>query len=124
MDLLENELVLKYFGCRVLCSEAHFTNMAYDEHERCISTRVLQSMQEPIKKGERFINCHGPNGNGQTSESVNETGQWYGYQEPWHPYYLRLPDRFQKQECVHCFCRIKRKCCYCEEAKPSPEKER
>lgn len=57
-DLLSHPLILKYFGCRAVCTEAHFVNMGYDEHERCMSYRILTAMQESIKDGEKFLLCY------------------------------------------------------------------
>jgi len=86
-SLLENELVQKYFaiddwdgGCK-----------------RCDAQAVLRAMQEPIRKGDKYLfwklvpeimTC--------ATEDLETT---------WHPDYLRLPDRFQterKEKCLFC----------------------
>lgn len=91
MDIIENELILKYFGtehkgCPPDCG---------GDHDGMIAFRVLRAMQEPIQKGERYL-C--------LAETINE--RISGSEKAWmecletleadlHPTYLRLPDRFQ-----------------------------
>ena len=103
MDLLDNPLIRKYFGDE-------------DTNNPCtpagIAWNVLRAMQEPIKKGDWYLWC---DGNEDTKERVWRDPLPGRFEENFHPHYLRLPDRFQKQE---------QKCnesCVCYEKKPTPE---
>lgn len=89
-SLLDNELVRKYFGCRAVCTEAHFINVGYDEHEWCMSSRILESMQQPIKKGDRYLLA---NFDGSVSEEIGG-----GLTDYFHAYCLRLPSQFQTEK--------------------------
>lgn len=91
MGILENELVWKYFGtkhtgCPEGCNYDHFD---------ASSKRVLDAMQQPIRKGERYLNCHAPNDRWAELVSYEDITNY-------HPYHLRLPDAHQKQECKYC----------------------
>ena len=119
MNILDNELVRKYFRCEVhkglggstkcqLCSEAM---MAY---------RILRAMQEPIKKGDEFLNLDwdgGISGPWKAEKDVPCEKQFFGIR-------LRLPDRFQKQECYQ----TSIMCPSCNQphqiVKPTPEPEK
>ena len=81
MDILQNELVKKYFNN---------------------AEEVISSMQEPIRKGERYLWW-----------SIDYSGQWVEQTQTadidgFHPFKLRLPDKFQKKECpnvsLECSC--------------------
>lgn len=91
-NLLDNELVRTYFGCRALCTEAHFVNVGYDEHERCIAYRILDAMQQPIRKGERYLDINGLSCGAGVKEGVSLLDIYY-----LHAFYLRLPNAFQPQ---------------------------
>lgn len=85
-SILENTLVRKYFkdDCSV-CRDWPVQGAAW---------HVLTAMQEPIKKGERVLSFYG------LAIGWIEAKSELIYSEPeHHPYCLRLPDRFQKQEC-------------------------
>lgn len=87
MDILDNELVKKYFRCKE-CS------VCRDWPVQGIAWHVLISMQEPIKKGERYL-CIKFNG-----DIVEESCFAVVFYPHWHC--LRLPDRFQKEEKKEC----------------------
>lgn len=131
MNILENEMVRKYFWCNI---ENH--DYIYPETggricacRKTMAMRILQSMQQPIKKGEQYLNI-----------LAFDPAEWYVYDqqsydidESLHLYCLRLPDRFQKQECEctdlrksTCGCWVGIYPCrthFCIHApKPSPEK--
>lgn len=123
MNLLDNELVRKYFGCdlrgvQTLCD--HFNQQNCD---KSTSYRILQSLQEPIKKGERYLNFNG-------NMDLYEEAMTKELTCPsFHPMALRLPDRFQKQEKPSCVHHLMPPCGFCgavpvyyEQPKPSPEK--
>lgn len=119
MDILNNTLVRKYFRCR-----EHtwlFSTECFNCSDSAMSYRVISAMQEPIKKGEKYLfwisSCHGLGA--KIPESYFE--EWtcgeeqkrigVGYIEDnfdsYHPQALRLPDRFQKRECperITCEC--------------------
>lgn len=98
MTILDNELVRKYFGCRAVCTEAHFINVGYDEHERCMSFRILAAMQQPIRKGERYLWWFSD----KVEEKISDVDS-LGCDETAHPHCLRLPDAHQKQDSkCHC----------------------
>lgn len=116
MNLLENELVKKYFGnrhesCPPGCNYGHEEKMAY---------RILAAMQEPIKNGERCLNIFG-------KEPIEDI--WNGEMKlDLHAYILRLPSGFQtpeKEECDHPFKNLVFQtsgilCCLCSKTvKPS-----
>jgi hypothetical protein len=84
VDPLKNELIVKYFGCVL-----HETGSRYD-CEWIMSSKILRAMQEPIRKGERYIYS---NGNGDWFEKVAEEG--IPYQQC---FVARLPDAHQKRE--------------------------
>jgi hypothetical protein len=84
VSLLENELVRRFFG---ECEDHLGCN------RDCMSRHILDAMQQPIKKGERYL-FH----NGEKLTEFTVTGA--EADEPFHPLLLRLPDKFQpKQEC-------------------------
>lgn len=110
MNILQNELVLKYFRhCQSdVCGCANWTDT--------IAGEVIEAMQHPIKKGERYLCLQvGTENIYVLKEEVVDRD------EPIHPYYLRLPDAFQKQECDH-----RPECRDCGKAfpKPAPTSER
>lgn len=92
-DLLDNELVRKYFGCGPLT--ACCGNLDGGMPVEHMSYRILRAMQQPIKKGERYL--VGTHQDTDMWGVVEKT--WEGTDiRGWHTAYLRLPDRFQKQE--------------------------
>lgn len=121
-DILDNELARKYFGCRAVCTQEHFINVGYSEHGRCMSARILDAMQQPILKGERYLKITIL---GDILENIAE------YDLSPYANYLRLPDAFQKQDsrepdylCDVCH-RMASKHIACEiphKPTPSPEK--
>jgi len=93
MNILENELIRKYFGWSMGPTSVELDDMR-------IAYFVLAAMQEPIKKGDRYLSID-QYGNVTESSQSSETG-WADY----HPSALRLPQRFQtpeKKECDHPF---------------------
>lgn len=102
MNILDNKLVKTYFWCKQPCPDGNLalhpgTCMAV------MSERVLKAMQEPIKKGELYleININDDldmelyleiNDDLDMVEDLSEN-QWV---VGWHPDCLRLPDKFQK----------------------------
>lgn len=99
MNLLDNELIRKFFACSSECRCETFGSC-----EGALATRVLTSMQEPIKKGDKYILC---DHDGVISLRTAE----YALDSAIHSACLRLPDRFQpsvskvqKQnaECIKC----------------------
>lgn len=113
MNLLDHPLIRTYFGC----NHPQGTTYCGDHCKERISVRVLRSMQEPIKKGERCLELFNE---GEVKEIVLHPITVVAY----HPMFLRLPDRFQKQKievlkCCHGF----PICIHCQDKpKPSPEK--
>lgn len=99
-SILDNELVKKYFGCKAWggCPDDE------DEH---IALRVILAMQEPIKKGDKYLDIQ-PRGvieQGVFSELI-----WKDMdcKNAWHPHKLRLPSWFKTCDhdgylkCVNC----------------------
>ena len=80
MNILDNELVQKYFGDSV---PDDYGDMAM---------RILQAMQEPIKKGERSLVF---SGNSFYEVEATEDREPYG---EFHPQQLRLPSEFQPKD--------------------------
>src|SRR6185436_16728548 len=93
MRLLKSELVKKYFGYAVDgglgCAEVY-------PLKADIALRVLEAMEQPIKKGEKYLMVQQ-----QTLDPLNVTeyecigDNFKG--STFHPIALRLPDRFQEQ---------------------------
>lgn len=134
MDLLSNEKVLKFFcDC-----------MVHDRGncEPGMALRILESMQTPIRKGERYLridyaSMHDPLiGANEASISERIAGNWKseGQSSEWtkhyqselefHPLALRLPDCFQKAECecLRLFHNEYDCKCLCSQCKPAPWK--
>lgn len=89
MSILENELVKKYFGC----ATAHYRDMKTFKLSPCycLANHVLAAMETEIEKGDRLL----------TLGEIWEKNIWSGNTTlGFHPYHLRLPDRFQAKECV------------------------
>lgn len=80
-SILENELVRKYFGCNPELNYPH-------DCQALMALRVLTAMQEPIKKGERYLDVLRDL---TIDERVAETDWGIGL----HMGYLRLPSQFQ-----------------------------
>lgn len=109
MSILDNELVREYFGQWTDRKNSRETQF-YEQ----MSLRVIEAMQQPIKKGDKYLSLIVP---GTVSEQVAEVGTL----EDFHPYALRLPDRFQKKECGHAWFA---KCIKCGEEADLPEEKR
>lgn len=90
-DLLDNELVRKYFGCPANDCREHVPCYTVEQH---MAFRVLHAMQQSIKKGERYLNWS--DNDGGFYETMAQ-----GDHDAENPHWgvLRLPDRFQKKEC-------------------------
>lgn len=111
MDILENELVKKYFGCH--CPP--MANVYGDIHQKNCSPeatamRVIQAMQEPIKKDELVL-----------ERFCSKEEEWQVMKSPKdfdadiHSAFLLLPPRFQKSEekkCEHHWLKRSGKDCY------------
>lgn len=96
IDILQNELVKKYFGCD--CGRDgepslhnHFVKETCEDK---LSVNVLKSMQEPIRDGER---CLILDGNGWKEWKMSGDG----ISSTYHPDSLRLPDKFQTAVKMH-----------------------
>jgi hypothetical protein len=87
-NILDNELVRKYFAFDLEGKE-------YDQSS--IAACVLHAMQEPIRKGERYLGWPSYTTVNQWTEQV--CGEHEITPIDFHPFQLRLPDRFQKREC-------------------------
>lgn len=87
MNILENSLVVKYFGCGCKAEKTNCPErMAY---------RVLQAMQEPIRKGEKFLSLYA---DGTLNEAMADKDD----DKIWHSDLLRLPDQFQTEREPYC----------------------
>lgn len=108
MNILENQLVKKYFGCyafEIKCTNGN----EYLEH---MAYRILQAMQEPIKKGERclFVDKYGDDQHRIIPEShsilrIQEYTAEKDFLDAVHLGLWRLPDCFQRRECS-CACHL------------------
>lgn len=92
MNLIHNELVRKYFGSDT-CLKADTV-----DHDwlNCMAKNVIEAMQTPIRKGERYLDIYDFKIMIAQSEFLSESMAL----SDWHPSALRLPDVFQKQECA------------------------
>lgn len=86
MNLLEHELVVKYFGADL--PAGHYIVEA-------ISHRIIKAMCEPLKKGERFLSI---NERWDPLKIIEQICVFDTPPDNFHPYSLRLPDKFQ------CYC--------------------
>lgn len=88
--LLSHPLVLKYFGCGCAPLEPEWpkhTGSCYSWRARA----VIEAMQEQIKKGERYLWVPA-----EVEPRIEIAGNLnYDITERFHPYFLRLPSRFQ-----------------------------
>ncbi len=92
MTILNNELVLKYFGST---HESCPPGCQY-EHKDKLANRVLQAMQKPIAFPDK---CLAIGDDGSVGEFECRKGSKY---IAFHSQLLRLPDRFQKRLTVGC----------------------
>lgn len=107
MNILENELVRKYFGCH--CPPEQNTLAGYHPEncsDKAIALRILQAMQEPIKKGESYLNSANKNDWIRLDDCPIDI-------EDFHPFGLRLPDQFQSPKPSTAKCLHKTSGCYC-----------
>lgn len=111
-SLLDNELMQKYFGAA-----------GKDDYERacCTAFNILQAMQEPIRKGDRYLFWH----KDKVTEMVWE--DFMATIEESHAEHLRLPDAFQNQEKFCCDLHqhvpgVTEYPCTMKKPTPSPEK--
>jgi len=113
-DILSNELVRKYFGLENTCWVK-----GSPQYRAYMAENVLQAMQQPIKKGDRYLRCLN---DGKVEECTLTAGLTWDLA---HFGDLRLPDHFQgeRKECehdleIHC-----KKCEYREWVKAVPSSE-
>lgn len=91
-NILDNELVCKYFG--------EITDPGIWKYE--IAYNILQAMQEPIRRIDKYLCIHR---NEKTGEiSFCEARGNISLENHWHPECLRLPDKFQHQHDWKCEC--------------------
>lgn len=120
-SILDNPLVLRYFGCDGLehtPSNKAYTHWCQTHGSGCepfISERILQAMQEPIRKGEKYLDLSNSwyrekNHLGQLPVMIADC-DLEPLEEP-HFSFLRLPDRFQRQE-IDLLCQKCRRDCKC-----------
>lgn len=87
IDILLHPLIVKYFACHKhdTCSE----NLSPE----CIALSILRSMQESIRKGERYLclNINPLEIDGPIERTRMESDSDFEF----HPFMLRLPDKFQ-----------------------------
>lgn len=97
MNLLEHELVRKYF--KSCCGDDGRGN-GRGHSGPCpdFSAVVLKAMQEPIRYGERYLQIW--DDEGHLVEVKNCTIE---QAQAWHPNILRLPERFQKPDKCLCY---------------------
>ncbi len=90
MNIFENDLIRKYFGMDFRPEEMDTLSA-----QQQMAYGIVQAAQDPIKEGELYLYC-----------SIDYPGEWVVQKQvttttEFHPFKLRLPERFQKQECVH-----------------------
>lgn len=84
MDILDNELVQRYWGHKNCDRAAHNPDLC----RAYMAWRVLRAMQEPIRNGERYL--FGDGSSWQEKIRIDENEDF-----SYHPMMLRLPDKFQ-----------------------------
>lgn len=94
MSILDNDLVRKYFGCDAWGGCPDDSGSNENEH---IALRIIIAMEEPIGKGERYLDLMGidwreENHLPTVREKIADSDL-----DGLHAYTLRLPDRFQKR---------------------------
>lgn len=97
MSLLENPLIRKYFW-----PQDWELTPCDDPRQFCVNDyvagRILKAMEEPIKKGELTLSL------ATTDDDKVVANTTWDCNDGFHPYLLRLPDRFQaveKKGCQH-----------------------
>lgn len=92
MNILDNELVRKYFaGC-------DHASDSFNSGCLCrlnYAAKILRAMQQPIREGDRMLRV-------ASTGFVDDQTAGGLIDDPLHFEYLRLPDRFQKAECQIC----------------------
>lgn len=83
MNILENELVRKYFMRQDLRTPTHHMAVA-----------ILNAMQQPIRRGDLYLSALVQFQQGCQVQTWTYDSEWDGF----HPMALRLPDAFQKPE--------------------------
>lgn len=118
MNILDNELVRKHFSCQANCID-HIIGRDSELERMCLGERVLISMQQSIGKGERYL-CWTEGITSGWTEMKAKENELFAF---WHPWHLRLPNAFQKQDkdCEYCHCSMPCNC-GCHKPTPSPEK--
>lgn len=116
MNILDNELVRKYFG-----SDHNFNcDCSSWEHRALLSESLITAMQQPIRKGDRALEYF------VSMDKWQEIVWSLTPSEGYHPVFLRLPDRFQGEKECDCPCHTRQGCgiCYEDHRKPQPEAEK
>ena len=112
MEILDNELVQKYFGCQKYGIQVH-TELCW---KLVPAFDVLRAMQEPIRKGERYLYW--------TSKGLFELIATADIDFS-GGIYMRLPDRFQTAGKKTCDCDChdfnKPHPCTCDQPSPALE---
>ena len=105
LDPLQNEPIRKYFSpdddpdvkcCCVIGSKCRY-------HSETLAYNILTAMQETIKKGDKFLSLDSFG----SASVITHTGSLPDV--PFHPFALRLPDRFQgteKKACNNSSCAV------------------
>lgn len=100
MDILENELVRKYFGngpCESVPGQACIIS-GCPNHFACMAWRVFKAMQEPMSEGTKILTW-------RTHQRFEESTASNSIGTEFHPGILVLPEKFQtaKQDwCMAC----------------------
>lgn len=93
-NLLENQLVRKYFACESFGGHKLCTKQGYCK--QYMAYRIIQAMQEPIKSGEKMLELYH---DGRVVEEIS-----VGNHNQFHSWFLRLPSQFQppkkEMECL------------------------
>lgn len=107
MNILDNDLVKKYFGC----GESEHPIYHQCNEPRTLALAIIKAMQEPIRKGDKYLTNSAITDIHRYGDFDREMTALDDIQYPFHPFHLRLPDQFQtagKKECAclehHCYC--------------------
>jgi hypothetical protein len=90
MNLLDCELIRKYFGC----DKEHKCEIA--TCGSCMAFNIFYAMRTPIAVGDRVLYIIN---NAEGFEVREKVACSLG--QPLYPFFLRLPDRFQTKACEH-----------------------
>ena len=97
MELVKDPVIVNYFSMSRCLGEGSVIRCC--THPNCIALRVLEAMTGAVEKGDKFIRWDGLE---KTWTEEICMGNWNLVYSFYHPFYLRLPERFQARKKIPC----------------------